>query len=401
MESRPRPWLWAWTGRLSPQRADLLIVVVLTVLGLISTAIDAFSGRILLPQPWASALALGLLLLQTVPLYWRRRAPNTVLILVAAAFAIKYLIGINTGFAAVGLLIAVYSVAAYGADRRRLWALLLAGLLFVAGFVIFAITGNPRFIAISVPSAAHVAAWLIGDYLRVRRGYIAALEERARRLERERDLDRRIAADEERTRIARELHDVVAHDVSVIAIQAGAARTVQQAQPESAAEALTLIEGTARKTLVELNQLLGVLRKSNGAAPDRGPQPGMAQLPSLVSELRSAGLSVVSRVEGEPYTLPPALDLSAYRILQESTTNILKHAHAHSVEILLRYLPTWIDLRVRDDGIGGATAGGARSGHGLVGMRERVTLFGGEVRAGPLKGGGFEVVARLPIPSSS
>ena len=401
MEWRPRPWLWAWTGRLSPRLADLLIVGVLTVLGLISTAVDAFSGRILLPQPWASALALGLLLVQTVPLYWRRRAPNTVLILVAAAFAIKFLVGINTGPAAVGILVAIYSVAAYSSDRRRVWAVIVAFLLFVAGFVIFAITGNPRFIAISVPAAAHVAAWLIGDYLRVRRAYVAALEERAMRLERERDLDRRIAADEERSRIARELHDVVAHDVSVIAIQAGAARTVQQTQPDSAADALALIEGTARKTLIELNQLLGVLRRPNGAAPDRGPQPGLAQLPSLVSELRSAGLAVVSRIEGEPYTLPPTLDLSAYRIIQESITNVLKHARAHNVEILVRSMPSMIELRVRDDGIGGDIPGGARSGHGLVGMRERVALFGGELTAGPLKGGGFEVLARLPIPSSS
>src|SRR5919201_3366896 len=204
MESRPR--LWAWTGRLSPQTADLLIVAVLTVLGGISMAFEPFERSSPLRQPLAAVLAVGLLLVQTVPLYWRRRAPNTVLILVAAAFAAKYALGIHTSLASVGILIAMYSVAAYGGGRRRLWALVAAGLLFILGFVLFAVTGNPRFIAISVPSAVHVAAWLVGDYLRTRRAYVAALEERAIRLERERRLDRQIAADEERARIARELH---------------------------------------------------------------------------------------------------------------------------------------------------------------------------------------------------
>jgi len=203
---------------------------------------------------------------------------------------------------------------------RRLVFLIVAGLGFVAGFVVFGVTGNPRSFAITVPSLFFAAAWLIGDYLRTRRAYVAQLEERAGRLERERDQDRRLAADEERTRIARELHDVVAHDVSVIAIQAGAARAVQLSKPEAAAKALGLIETTARETLIELNRLLGVLRSANGATPDRSPQPGIGQLASLVEELRAAGLEVDARVDGEAQPLPPALDLSAYRILQEAST---------------------------------------------------------------------------------
>src|SRR5438309_1464379 len=146
--------------------------------------------------------------------------------------------------------------------------------------------------AVTVPGLFFVAAWLIGDYLRTRRAYVAQLEERAARLERERDQDRRLAADEERTRIARELHDVVAHDVSVIAIQAGAARAVQLSKPVAAAQALGLIETTARETLIELNRLPGVLRGSNGATPDRSPQPGIGHLAGLVEELRAAGLEV-------------------------------------------------------------------------------------------------------------
>src|SRR6202011_843613 len=217
------------------------------------------------------------------------------------------------------------------------------------------------------------------------------------RLERERDQDRRLAADEERTRIARELHDVVAHDVSVIAIQAGAARAVQASRPEAAAQALILIETTARETLVEWKRLLGVLRGSNGAAPDRRPQPGIGQLSGLVEELRAAGLEVDARVEGKAEPLPPALDLSAYRILQEATTNVLKHARARRVDIRVRYGEAMLALDIRDDGAGDGGDPASSSGHGLIGMQERVALFGGQFRAGRDPAGGFSVHARLPL----
>jgi signal transduction histidine kinase len=392
----PSSPLWLWTRRLSSRPADVVIAVLLAVLGLLSTVLDPFLRGGARTAPATLVLSIVLVLVQTIPLAWRRQRPNLVLILVAAAFALKTVLGINTTIAAVGLLIGVYSVAVYGSGRWRLWALVAAGAVFVSGFVLFAVSGNPRFIAVSVPALAHIAAWLIGDYLRTRRAYVSALEERASRLERERRLDRQIAADEERARIARELHDVVAHDVSVIAIQAGAARTVQQSQPAAAAEALGLIETTARKTLVELSQLLGVLRKVDSDVAQRNPQPGLSQLDRLIEELRAAGLKVDCRVDGEARPLPPALDLSAYRILQESTTNVLKHARAQQVDITLTYRQHEIDLRVRDDGLGSA-ANGSSSGHGLVGMRERVALFGGQLEAGPVKTGGFEVSARLPL----
>jgi len=385
---------WAWTGRLRPRTLDWLIVALLTALGLISVGVDSFSeGR--LGSPWLFPLALGLLLLQTVPLAWRRTHPSVVLVLIASAFGVKILLGMNTGPAAVGLLIGMYSVAVYGSGRLRVFFLVLAGLGFIAGFVVFAITGNPRSFALSVPSLAHGAAWLLGDYLRTRRAYVAQLEERAARLERERDQDRQLAADEERSRIARELHDVVAHDVSVIAIQAGAARTIQSSQPQAAVQALGLIETTARRTLVELSQLLGVLRKGDGVSADRNPQPGIDQLPLLVNELRSAGLSVEVTTNGEPRPLPPAVDLSAYRILQEATTNVLKHARAKHVQIRIAYRPHDVVLFIRDDGVG-KRATTSSSGHGLIGMRERVSLFGGKLRASALPNGGFVVAARLP-----
>jgi signal transduction histidine kinase len=396
---------WGWIGRLKPRTFDRLLVGVLLFVGLINALLDlrfaerepAYPfGR---PSGLAIPLVVGiaLLLVQVFPLLWRRTHPSLVLLLVAGAFAARVLLGFSPGIAGFGLLVAMYSVAAYEVRARRLAFLVVAGLGFVAGFVVFGVSGNPRSFAVTVPSLFFVAAWLIGDYLRTRRAYVTQLEERAARLERERDQDRRLAADEERTRIARELHDVVAHDVSVIAIQAGAARAVQASKPEAAAQALGLIETTARGTLIELNRLLGVLRGGNGATPDRSPQPGIGQLAGLVEELRAAGLEVDARVEGKAGPLSPALDLSAYRILQEATTNVLKHARARRVDIRVRYSDTMLALDIRDDGAGDGGDPASSSGHGLIGMRERVALFGGKLHAGRNRAGGFSVHARLPL----
>src|SRR5712691_2021998 len=405
METRPRGW--GWIGRVQPRTFDRLLVGFLVLLGLTTLLDPRFADRGVpfvpsLPGGAAVVVVVGLalLLLQIVPLLWRRSHASLVLLLVAGAFGAKVLLGFNPGIAGLGLLIAMYSVAAYEVRALRLVFLVVAGLGFVAGFVVFGVTGNPRSFAITVPSLFFVAAWLIGDYLRTRRAYVGELEERAARLERERNQDRRLAADEERTRIARELHDVVAHDVSVIAIQAGAARAVQASRPEVAAQALGLIETTARETLIELNRLLGVLRANNGATADRRPQPGISQLPGLVEELRAAGLEVDARVEGEARPLSPAVDLSAYRILQEATTNVLKHARARRVDIRVRYAETMLALDVRDDGAGDGRDPAASSGHGLIGMRERVALFGGKLHAGRNRAGGFSVHARLPLTPS-
>jgi len=400
---------WGWIGRPQPHTFDRLLVGFLLSIGLINAILDLRFGerelRFPLGAPAGMAfpffVGLALLLVQVVPLLWRRSHPSLVLLLVGAAFGARVLLGFNPGIAGFGLLVAMYSVAAYEVGARRLVFLAVAGLGFLAGFVVFGVTGNPRSFAITVPSLFFVAGWLIGDYLSTRRAYVAQLEERAARLERERDQDRRLAADEERTRIARELHDVVAYDVSVIAIQAGAARAVQATKPEAAARALGLIETTARETLIELNRLLGVLRGGNGAAPDRSPQPGIGQLAGLVEELRAAGLEVDARVEGKAEPLPPALDLSAYRILQEATTNVLKHARARRVDIRVRYSETMLALDVRDDGAGDGSDPASSSGHGLIGMRERVALFGGKLHAGRNRAGGFSVHARLPIEPSS
>ena len=396
---------WGWIGRLKPRTFDRVLVVVLLLLGT-TGIVDLLYRRVLPPTVpgglvGALVAGLGLLLLQVVPLLWRRSHPSIVLLLIAGAFGARLLLDFNVGLAGLGLLVAMYSVAVYERRARRLAFPVIAGLGFVAGFILFGVTSSARSFLITVPSLFFVAAWLIGDYLRTRRAYVAELEERAGRLERERDRDRRLAADQERTRIARELHDVVAHDVSVIVIQAGAARAVQESKPEAAAQALGLIETTARDTLVQLNRLLGVLRASNGAKPDRSPQPGIDQLPGLVEELRAAGLEVDARIEGVAAPLPPALDLSAYRILQEATTNVLKHARAHRVDIRVHYSASMLALDVRDNGAGNGTDSASSSGHGLIGMRERVALFGGQLHAGRDPAGGFSVHARLPIEPAS
>jgi signal transduction histidine kinase len=400
---------WGWIGRLQPRTFDRLLVGVLLLFGLINALLDLRFAEREPAYPFGRppglaisvVVGLALLLVQVLPLLWRRSHPSLVLLLVGGAFAARVLLGYSPGIAGFGLLVAMYSVAAYEVRARRLAFLVVAGLGFVAGFIVFGVTGNPRSFAITVPSLFFVAAWLIGDYLRTRRAYVAQLEERAARLERERDQDRRLAADEERTRIARELHDVVAHDVSVIAIQAGAARAVQASKPEAAAQALGLIETTARETLIELNRLLGVLRGGNGATPDRSPQPGIGQLAGLVEQLRAAGLEVDARVEGKAEPLPPALDLSAYRILQEATTNVLKHARARRVDIRVRYGEAMLALDIRDDGPGDGGDPASSSGHGLIGMRERVALFGGKLHAGRSRAGGFSVHVRLPLKPAS
>ncbi len=244
-------------------------------------------------------------------------------------------------------------------------------------------------------------AWVLGDSMRYRRAYYASLEDRAARLERERDAQARIAAVAERARIARELHDVIAHNVSVMVVQADGASYALGTDPARAREALAAISATGRQALAEMRRLLGVLRREeDGAASERAPQPGIGELGELLDQARSAGLPVSFTVEGEPQPLPGGVALAAYRIVQESLTNTRKHAGpVASASVLLRYSPDAVVLTISDDGrgeLGGAGPPGA-PGHGLTGMRERVAVYGGSVTAGPRPGGGFEVVATLPL----
>jgi signal transduction histidine kinase len=240
---------------------------------------------------------------------------------------------------------------------------------------------------------------MAGEAVRTRRAHARALEERAALLERERDEKARRAVEAERQRIARELHDVIAHNVSVMVVQAGAGRRIAEERPQETVELLRSIEATGRQALGEMRRLLGVLRQERVSEGEREPQPGMDGLARLLDQVRDAGLPVELAVEGRPRRLAPGVDLSAYRIVQEALTNTLKHAGPAAAQVRVCYTDDVLEIRVKDDGRGSSLeSGNGRSpGQGLVGMRERVALFGGELKAGPKTGGGYEVVATLPI----
>jgi signal transduction histidine kinase len=237
-------------------------------------------------------------------------------------------------------------------------------------------------------------AWLGGYAFRARGVQVAAAEERAEQAERDREAAARIAVAEERTRIARELHDVVAHALSVMVLQVGAVRHKLTDLPDEDRQALEGVERTGRTALAEMRRLLGAMREPGGQA-ELEPQPGLDNLEPLVERVRGAGLPVSLQVEGQPLGLPRALDLSAYRIVQEGLTNVLKHADASRAEVVVRRSRDSLQLEVRDDGRGPVNDGNA--GHGLVGIRERVKLYDGEMTAGPADGSGFVLRASLRL----
>jgi len=237
-------------------------------------------------------------------------------------------------------------------------------------------------------------AWTVGLALRTRVEQADAAEERARRAEGERETAARIAVAEERARIARELHDVVAHAVSVMVLQVGAVRHDLPDELADRKGALEDVERVGRTALAEMRRLLGAMRRETDDI-ELAPQPGLAALELLAEDVRRSGLQVELDVEGPPAAIPRALDLSAYRIVQEGLTNVLKHAHATRADVSVAYAPTELRIEVRDDGDGGGAPDGL--GHGLVGVRERVKIYGGEMEAGALNGRGFVLRARLPL----
>jgi signal transduction histidine kinase len=237
-------------------------------------------------------------------------------------------------------------------------------------------------------------AWLAGFALRERAVQVEAAEIRATEAERERDAVSRIAVAEERARIARELHDVVAHAVGVMVLQVGAVRHNLPADRAEDTEALQRVEATGRTALAEMRRMLGAMRRE-GDDLELAPQPGLDGLDSLLDEVDRAGLPVELHVDGEPFRLPQAIDLSAYRIVQEGLTNALKHAHASRADVTVRYAPEELEIEVRDDGAGNSASDGV--GHGLIGIRERVKIYGGEMTAARANGGGFVLSTRLPL----
>jgi signal transduction histidine kinase len=371
-------------------------VAVVTIL--LPSGSPAFGG---------ASTVIGLLLV--VPLAWRRRAPVAAAVAVCAAGLLELVISRQFLPANVAALIMIYSLAAYAprwAERAGLAAglagALLAGVRFYYyGFdsrdVVLTTAGS---IAVTV-----VAAWALGRLRRARMQQVLGLEERTRLLEVERDQEMRLAATSERARIARELHDVVAHSLSVVIAQADGGRYAAAADPAAATGALEAIAATGRQALTDMRALLGVLREGGGE--EYAPQPDVAAIPALVEDVRASGLDVDLIVEGQPQAMPAGPQLAAYRIVQESLTNVLKHAGpAGRAWVRLHWRADALELSVLDDGRGAGAAVAESNGHpdgkgqGLRGMRERAVLHGGHLEAGPRPGGGFGVHASLPYRSA-
>ncbi|MGW7477851.1 sensor histidine kinase [Nonomuraea muscovyensis] len=338
----------------------------------------------------AGYLALSAALL--APLLWQRRWPVAAFAGVALVCFGQWLLEIDLVPADLAVLMALWSVAR---TRAFPWAL-AAGLIAELGvFLVIVRWGQVTFSMFFSGSIFVVTVWLTGLYASTRRRYLEGLEERAERAERERDQQARMAAAAERTRIARELHDVVAHNVSVIVVQADGAGFAIDRDPEQARQAVRAISRTGREALAEMRRLVGVLREGEADATDYTPQPGLAQLEELV---RGAGVPARLRVSGAACELPEGQQLVVYRIVQEALTNALKHGGPGVLALVeLVYGGPDLVVRVTDDGRG-AAAPRSPDGHGLIGMRERVAMYGGAVSAEPRPGGGFEVLARLPVP---
>ncbi|MFE4173471.1 sensor histidine kinase [Streptomyces sp. NPDC056909] len=353
-------------------------------------------------------VAIAVVALLSLSVALRRRAPEKTLVLVLGLGVAQVALDVEVNPADFGMLVVIYTVSAQGGPRWASQLALTGGLLAApisqvrwpedgtstAGRVVVAII-------MSVPFAL---AWVLGDSARTRRAYFDQLEERATRLEKEREAQAKVAVAAERARIARELHDVVAHNVSVMVVQADGAAYVLDAAPDQAKEALETISSTGRQALAEMRRLLGVLR--TGDTKEGGeyvPQPDVGQIEDLVEKVRGAGLSVDFKIEGTPRPLPSGVELTAYRIVQEALTNSRKHGGPDvGASVRLVYFDDGLGLLVEDDGRGAAHEvyedGGADGrGHGLIGMRERVGMVGGTLDAGPRPGGGFRISALLPL----
>jgi signal transduction histidine kinase len=351
------------------------------------------------PQ-WLRGLLVAVIV---VPLAWRRWAPVVVWGVSSAATAAAIAIS-PLGPAVLAPLVALYTVAA----RSERMASMAAGAISLAGCAALGIGGSRSSVVFDdsrirgdgmlVLAVLVAGCWLIGDNVRVRRAYVAELQAKAQRAEADQQAGQARAAARERARIARELHDVVVHHVSSIAVQAGAARLVAGHGAGAAEGGPTWsgIEATARQALSELRQLLGVLR--NGQAPPaRRPQPGLHDLDQLLEESRRAGLPVQASIDGCPVSLPASVSLAGYRVIQEALTNVRKHQGRASTSVALRYRARDLEIEVSSQRAAGTPPQREGSGHGLVGMRERVTLLGGELDAGPRPDGGFLVTARIPL----
>jgi signal transduction histidine kinase len=367
-------------------------IALLAILGLLDLAIRRDAPNAPPSSMWFAVAAVGALVLVLLS---RRRFPfagPTLYWLLAAAisFVDWQLIPFISSLIVVGMAAAFL----LGNMRDRLQAGIgLAIVLGSAATIVYKIPGHPSSLLIFLP-LEFGTSWLAGYVLRERAEQAEAAEERATHAERERESAARVAVAEERARIARELHDIVAHAVSVMVLQVGAVRHKLPQTVREDRDALERVEQAGRTALVEMRRLLGAMRR-DGDGLDLAPQPGLDGLDSLVEDVGRAGLPVRLHMDGDPFPLPRAIDLSAYRIVQEGLTNSLKHARASRADVTVRYRPDELEVEVVDNGTGSATSDGL--GHGLVGIRERVKIYGGEMNADTAPEGGFILSARLPV----
>jgi signal transduction histidine kinase len=377
-----------WFRDLNPWVLDAFLGSAFTIFGLIGLfgPRDAkFDWRE--PDALAVLLALGC----SLPFYFRRRAPFATLLVCTASLVILSSLQYPANVQSQMIVIFAYTLGAWATGPKRAIGLASIGV----GLLTVALVGIPDASGanLALSGAFYAASYAIGSSMRNRRLYNQQLEQRAADLERERDEEAQRAVADERLRIAQELHDVVAHSMGVIAVQAGVGAHVIDTDPGEAKKSLEAIASTSRSTLTEIRRLLGVLR-----ADERGvyqPAPGLADLDHLIDDLDAAGVSVTLQVEGTRDNLPPGVDLTAYRIVQEALTNVLKHAGPAHATVHVGYAPGAVNLEIVDDGRG-VNGRAPDGGHGLLGMRERVGVYGGTLVAGPTSGGGFRVAAELP-----
>jgi signal transduction histidine kinase len=380
------------------------------ILTLVLVALAFFSLRAywaLAPLPVHPLLATALVSLEIIPLALRRVFPAAALLVIStAAVALQALNVPELNFVAIAAIIAIFSAAAYGGSRRNLvCGLCLAAIigsisynLVFSGNVVLPINrflfGATNFL---LNSMLFLPIWWFGNTLRKSREQTSQLRDSTEQLIKEREENARRAVVDERIRIARELHDVLAHHVSVMGIQAGAARQVLKQYPEKALNSLSLIETSSRQAVSELYRLLGLLRDEKQVEKFT-PQPSLQQLEKLVSDMQNAGLLVEVKVEGEKREIPEMVDLSAFRIIEEALTNTLKHATATKATINMNYHNSMLILDISDNGHGIVTDNTiASGGKGLIGMKERVNLLKGEFWAGNGPSGGFRVKVKLPF----
>jgi signal transduction histidine kinase len=370
-----------------------LLIAFLAIAGMLELVVGRDSPGAPPTTLWIAIPTVAVLIL---PLFARRRFPFAA---PAAYWLLAGAISFGDGLllAFIGSLGVVGLASAFLLGNLRSPLKAGAGLLIVLVGIVIVVYNIPgpqpagEFVFIPL---RFVVAWVAGYALRERAEQAEAAEMRATLAEREREAAARIAVAEERARIARELHDIVAHAVSVMVLQIGAIRHKLPEALEEDRDALQRVEQAGRTALAEMRRLLGAMRR-DGDGVELGPQPGLDGLDALLEDVGRAGLPVRMHVDGDRFPLPRAIDLSAYRIVQEGLTNALKHARASHADVTVRYRPDELEVEVVDDGAGAATSDGL--GHGLIGIRERVKIYGGEMAAGTAPAGGFALSARLPL----